>query len=440
MTWLCSLFLISLVFCFKETVLTAVLAPTSVLAKSESSSLLQLLFSNENDNTCVHFSYVSLPAMTTRHPTTRFPVDRVMSLSAPCLAQLPVICLVLYKLSTLRLSLSGDVEKNPGPDPDSSSKPTASKADVTEVIIDSIKNLELSLQAKLDNVLRVVNNQATTLQRQEELLQKMRNEQLDIRQKMDSLHKEVEETKAMSKSSIDSVCALTDECNKMTDTINALETEVDRLESYSRRNNVKLFGIPEAEGYKEDCAEAARNILLTYLPDKEWTDDVIERAHRVGKRNHSNDNPRPIIATFKNWGDVMTLMTNRDARADMKNDGLRAAQDLTKRQSTKLRKLYEEGRPAYYVNGKLRFQTERRDRGNDRLQNANGNANNERGHPHYHTQLSTAVNNSPVTDTPSEPISGGGIRGPRTRSVTQAEREHGDAASGTQHTGDDGKK
>ena len=49
----------------------------------------------------------------------------------------------------------------------------------------------------------------------------------------------------------------------------------------------------------------------------------------------------------------MQLMTNRDARASMEKDGLRVAQDLTRRQSAQLRSLREEGKVGYFSKGRL---------------------------------------------------------------------------------------
>ncbi|KAL8572214.1 hypothetical protein ACOMHN_049390 [Nucella lapillus] len=100
-----------------------------------------------------------------------------------------------------------------------------------------------------------------------------------------------------------------------------------------------------------DCAEVVRYVLETYIPEKTWDPDVIERTHHLGKPNSHNHNPRPIIAKFQRWGDAMRVMKDRAAREGMEKDGLRVAQDLTRRQASRLRDLGSEGKMGYFVNG-----------------------------------------------------------------------------------------
>ena len=167
-----------------------------------------------------------------------------------------------------------------------------------------------------------------------------------------------DEQEAMKKSlkkNEQSISNLSSQQDDLYRVVTDLEAEVDRLEGFSRRNNIKFYGIPEEVGVTEaDCVVAVKNILDTYIPEKQWEPDVVERAHRLGKPNPKNPHPRPIIAKFQRWGDAMRLMKDREARNDMEHDGVRAAQDLTRRQTQKLKRLRNEGMTAYYVNGKLR--------------------------------------------------------------------------------------
>ncbi|KAL8594906.1 hypothetical protein ACOMHN_038469 [Nucella lapillus] len=127
---------------------------------------------------------------------------------------------------------------------------------------------------------------------------------------------------------------------------------------YPRVLFLPLYGGPGGEE-QEDCAEVVRYVLETYIPEKTWDPDVIERAHRLGKPNSHNRNPRPIIAKFQRWGDAMRVMKDRAAREGMEKGGLRVAQDLTRRQAARLRDLRSEGKMGYFVNGKLRVKDQR---------------------------------------------------------------------------------
>ncbi|KAL8609223.1 hypothetical protein ACOMHN_036667 [Nucella lapillus] len=167
------------------------------------------------------------------------------------------------------------------------------------------------------------------------------------------LCQDVKDTKQGVQQNTEAITRLSTKQDDLRNTVGDLETEIDRLEGFSRRNNIKLFGVPESTE-EQDCAEVVRYVLETYIPEKTWDPDVIERAHRLGKPNSHNRNPRPIIAKFQRWGDAMRVMKDRAAREGMEKGGLRVAQDLTRRQAARLRDLRSEGKRGYFVNGKLR--------------------------------------------------------------------------------------
>lgn len=304
-------------------------------------------------------------------------VSVALSPSAMCA---PVLCVVAFALAARRVRLSNDVEENPGPPPgtgnDKNSNGTKAVSDMAGVS-ECIKQLELSMQQKLDTILATMQTQADTMKRQEDMLKRQEDmisrfgkEQEQLKKAIEDLGSDVTETKVEVKTNQEAIRVLGVKQNDMFDIVAELESEIDRLEGYSRRNNIKLFGIPEEPVDKtENCAEAVLNVLNTYVPEMKWEPDVIERAHRLGTRNPQNPNPRPIIAKFQRWGDAMRLMQDREARTNMQTNGLRAAQDLTRRQSMRLRQLREEGKIGYYVSGKLRIKDDRRfgfDHGRDR--------------------------------------------------------------------------
>ena len=78
--------------------------------------------------------------------------------------------------------------------------------------------------------------------------------------------------------------------------------------SYSRRENLKFFGIPEKEANIEEGGEAfdTRAVLNQFLETVLGFQDPrinreIQRVHRVGKSN--NGKPRPILARFLRFKD-----------------------------------------------------------------------------------------------------------------------------------------
>nr|KAG5714412.1 hypothetical protein BaRGS_006858 [Batillaria attramentaria] len=50
--------------------------------------------------------------------------------------------------------------------------------------------------------------------------------------------------------------------------VDHLEEKIDKLEAYSRRENLTMFAIPEAEN--ENCMRKVLQALQTAIPDKDW--------------------------------------------------------------------------------------------------------------------------------------------------------------------------
>ena len=168
--------------------------------------------------------------------------------------------------------------------------------------------------------------------------------------------------------------------------VEELEAKLDILESHSRRNNLKIFGLEEGrrETY-ELCTDKVIGFLNNYATHKVWSYEDIERAHRLGRQNHRRKQPRPVIIKFYRWHDKLRLLQDHRTRNAMRRDGYRLAADITRQQAAQLQNLKHEGKRGYYRNGKLHVQQDsrRRDRqdrqgqwGDRQLQTASSN----RGH------------------------------------------------------------
>ena len=94
-----------------------------------------------------------------------------------------------------------------------------------------------------------------------------------------------------------------------------MEDEYLVLENQSRRNNIKITGVPEGEEEKtwDDTEAIVKNLISDKLGIEGEVE--IERAHRVGKKQRLNvpqrrhdgsasqehRAPRPIIAKIQSW-------------------------------------------------------------------------------------------------------------------------------------------
>jgi ribosome-binding ATPase YchF (GTP1/OBG family) len=102
------------------------------------------------------------------------------------------------------------------------------------------------------------------------------------------------------------------------------DREINDLQQYSRRWNVRVYKVPEAEGETaEDCAKKVCNIFSKDVGVATSMTDI-EVAHRAGRRNA--DRPRPILVRFFDRKKRDAVI---GARKALKNKGLVIGEDLT---------------------------------------------------------------------------------------------------------------
>ncbi|KAB0790208.1 hypothetical protein PPYR_15454, partial [Photinus pyralis] len=104
--------------------------------------------------------------------------------------------------------------------------------------------------------------------------------------------------------------SINDQINAAVDSVKRenvfLREKVDALEQYSRRNNIRLFGIPEEknENIQEVVIDAFNNVGIPV------TSDSIDRLHRVGKSLDSSKT-RPIIIKFISYKSKHMVVTSK---------------------------------------------------------------------------------------------------------------------------------
>ncbi|KAK9685442.1 hypothetical protein QE152_g38045 [Popillia japonica] len=127
------------------------------------------------------------------------------------------------------------------------------------------------------------------------------------------------------------------ECNK----------KVDTLEQHSRRNNLRFFGLEEADN------ENVENLIVAVLSQNlnvKVSASCIDRCHRVGKK--VKDGARSIIVKFASWKFKNEVFRNK---SKLKGTKIRIAEDLTKRRVTEMKLLIEKfgRRSVWSVDGVL---------------------------------------------------------------------------------------
>lgn len=105
--------------------------------------------------------------------------------------------------------------------------------------------------------------------------------------------------------------------------IDELAAEVDRLEQYSRRNCLRVFGVVE------DARESTDTTALQLFEEKlgiTLDQSAIDRSHRLGKQ--LKDKCRPIIVKFSRYNDRASVFANK---SKLKSTGIVIREDLTKK-------------------------------------------------------------------------------------------------------------
>nr|KAG5712679.1 hypothetical protein BaRGS_029734 [Batillaria attramentaria] len=227
-----------------------------------------------------------------------------------------------------------------------------------------------------------------------------------------------------------------------------LENKVNKLEAFSRRDNLRFFGVSESANETFDvCARRVVDILCEAMPDKEWKPEDIIRAHRIGDKASGTENskPRPLIAKFARWADKMDVLTK--GREALRRKGIAVSADLTTSQSQTLRKYRKDGINAYYKGDKLVVGGPLRGRGRHADQDS-GDNNIGDGAVNINTATATYVNNVNNDNTPSVDLDNQSVasdaranrkdtpRGVQTRNQTRTlanSRDKARASSPTQH-------
>ena len=149
------------------------------------------------------------------------------------------------------------------------------------------------------------------------------------------------------------------EINSLQKTLDDCNHNIEYLENQSRRNNIRISGIPESS---DETWEIAEEKVKKAIKEKLDLDIAIERAHRVErKKNLEKANkagqPRTIICRLKSWKQKEKVI--RKARRE-KPEGLFICEDRAlatlKKQANQIEKLKaakKAGKVAYFILDRL---------------------------------------------------------------------------------------
>ncbi len=190
---------------------------------------------------------------------------------------------------------------------------TISREDLDDAIANGIKLALKDQQSTLDSVVAsavkdAVNSVLTPALRELRVdIQVTNNSVKELRAELEAIATAAKQTHDR----VDSVQAAAREDRRtVTDLRNQLERLTEKMtdiEDRSRRNNVRLVGLPEgAEG--SNAAGFLRVNISKWIPSLKDRNIEIDRAHRVYDRRKNSDRPRTLIFHVLRWHDRSEIL------------------------------------------------------------------------------------------------------------------------------------
>ena len=198
------------------------------------------------------------------------------------------------------------------------------------------KKLEAVLQKleKLDVIENRLDQVYKTLASIEEAVSRLDSEVEELKTKSKKLNKSVKESEESVKLNDEDISDLKGDSKKLQHDVYELQKQLLYMETYSRRENVKIVGLPKAlanasvgEETQDDAQaqiENTREIVYDFLEDQLKITNAREkiefqRIHPLGKPKSGSS--RPIIARFLRYNGNKQLVMDQ-ARKHLKDTNL----------------------------------------------------------------------------------------------------------------------
>ena len=153
----------------------------------------------------------------------------------------------------------------------------------------------------------------------------------------------------------DEIASLRNEVDQLKLKLSELSSKANNNEQYSRRNNLRIFGIPEVVG--EDCYDVVLSLCVNDLGINVSREEL-DRAHRVGRQKDARQGQTspPPCAMIVKLAAHRTKMKFMKARRNLAPKKIFINEDLTKANHKLLlyvKKHVPEGVSVYSVDGTI---------------------------------------------------------------------------------------
>ena len=245
---------------------------------------------------------------------------------------------LVYCLTALLLTKCMDVELNPGPNTEHNGSFMGMTQD--------------TMEERFAQLFQCIHFQGVTLSRQMgESFQKLGISLKRIEDTVNRLKQDV----CDNRSDINELLQTSNDINMRLD---HLEKETERMDVANRQSNLKFLGIDESTtGNSGTDIDELVEMLNDSSSSRTYERSDIDHAHRLGPpTRRSRDNPRPLIVTFCRIEDKISILRDKKLRDDLRRKGVKVSADLTVRQREQIAHYREQGKVAYFRNGKLHVQ------------------------------------------------------------------------------------
>ncbi|KAG8277972.1 hypothetical protein J6590_030512 [Homalodisca vitripennis] len=154
--------------------------------------------------------------------------------------------------------------------------------------------------ATLQSVDDKLNASMKLLQSNTNDIREMKTEQRELGTSIELCHSNISELKDLVKTQDTKIYECNNEVQRLSNEnvhlrskVNSLATEIRVLEQYSHRNNLVIYGVPEEKN--ENIHNVMRR-LSTAIQFPDWSTNIVDAVHRIWKEN--NDGPRPIVVNI----------------------------------------------------------------------------------------------------------------------------------------------
>lgn len=154
----------------------------------------------------------------------------------------------------------------------------------------------------------------------------VRSEMQKMRDQLDIAESKIMDLEVTVKGKDKIITDLQAQVERQSDTISTLKEKANEAEQYSRRNCVRLYGIPEVKSAKEDTDSVVLDLAQKKLGVALKREDI-DRSHRVGPPSKDRKSPRPIIIKLTSYRARQLLITNR---RKLKGSHIGIDEDLTR--------------------------------------------------------------------------------------------------------------